>query len=550
VDDLREQCLKLSRTIYDNAQNVNKVSRQRAPFASAAAELARVTDSIAEQVIECANLNCDTLKGSRTILVNMRQMTSAVEKGSALIADVESAMGGFGECFSKIEELADNIAKTAQNIDMVSLVARVEAARASDMGRNFTVVANEVKHLSEESASHAKSIRDAISRLVATAERMSDRTLVLREHLRQASDRSSTTREFVRQISIIIDEAVGFASLTSEDALGQKDIMVRINQHMATLSEGVKSSVAGSAANMALVENVLSLIDTSGGGGQLPVNTRKQIFPNNDLLQASSIIEQVAANATAVNAASMKRNKIADETSRLATGARVTADEGHQRLAATQQTMNTAIKLVERTLELVAEVDDASRLIVSASDAVNQMREGYAEIEEMAAQIGEISSKTNILALNASIEACQAGEEGNGFAVVASEINLLAGAAGGFVKQIDLLVAELSVLTDGVNTKMNALTEAIGQLSQDGQQVISEAGELKEILAKTKNETSQMLSLLTSQSTNISELADKSEALSSDAKAAIGGSAGNIKLCNALLDSLDQLGSYPCEAHC
>ena len=165
MDALYEKSLELSNKIYGNACKVNQVSRQRAPFANTASELARVANGLAENVIDLTVLNRDTLAGSRKILDSMRQMTSAVDQGTGLISDVEDAIKSFANCFRKIEELASNISTTAKNIDMVSLVARVEAARASEKGRNFTVVANEVKLLSEESASHAHSIREAIFRL-------------------------------------------------------------------------------------------------------------------------------------------------------------------------------------------------------------------------------------------------------------------------------------------------------------------------------------------------------------------------------------------------
>ena len=541
MDALYEKSLELSNTIYGNASKVNQVSRQRAPFANTASELARVANGLAENVIDLTVLNRDTLAGSRKILDSMRQMTSAVDQGTGLISDVEDAIKSFANCFRKIEELASNISTTAKNIDMVSLVARVEAARASETGRNFTVVANEVKLLSEESASHAHSIREAIIRLYKAADEMTDRTQVLHGHLLKASERGSETRGNLEQISTIIAEATRYADLTNKEAVHQKESMELIDRHMGTLSEGVKASITGSAANMELVDSVLQLISMPGNSAADSTNSAGTMVEG--LGEASAIIGQVEKNAKAVNKASVARRQIAAQASRLAKDARVAAEEGHQRLEGTQSAMDTAVRYVEQTLDLVADVDDASRLIVNASGTVGMMKEGFAEIEEMAAQIGGISSKTNILALNASIEASHAGDEGNGFAVVASEINLLAASAGGFVKEIDQLVSELSALTDGFNANMDVLQQAVRKLAEDGLKVTGEASELKDILQKTKDERSRMLDLLARQSGNMAELGEKSSALGNDAKTAVAGSARNIELCNSLLTTFERLTS-------
>ena len=127
------------------------------------------------------------------------------------------------------------------------------------MGSNFTVVANEVKLLAEESASHANKIREAIVRLNSAADDMSERTNHLRSQLQMACEHGSDTREYISEIATIIEGESNNTELTSTEAMEQKKSMAVIDQHMDTLSKGVKSSVEGSAANMELVANALRL---------------------------------------------------------------------------------------------------------------------------------------------------------------------------------------------------------------------------------------------------------------------------------------------------
>jgi methyl-accepting chemotaxis protein len=525
---LHNELLQLAKTIYQNAEKVNLVSRQRAPFAVAAADLARNANLLADQVIEITATNRDTLAGSQIILDDMHKMTSAVDRGTHLITDVDEAIQNFAACFTKIEILAGKISSTAQNIDMVSLVARVEAARASDMGRNFTVVANEVKQLSDESAGHAQEIRQAIVKLNKATNKMSARTRELRDHLTRAGKDGGGTHKYLQEISNIIGDETKYANDTSDEATQQKNSMSLIDQHMDALSQGVTSSIEGSAANMDLARRVLQLVAPSASTAS-------------DLAKADTLIQQISSNAQAVNEASITRSNIAEQTTKLAQDANDSARARHRRLHDTEQAVERALKLVERMLAVVADVDGVNTLLANASGTVDQMRDGFSDIEQMAAQIGGISGKTNVLALNASIEASQAGEEGNGFAVVAAEINYLAASAGGFVNEIDQLVLELSTLTVGFNDNINALRDAVAQLANDGLRVADEARELKTILRKTQYERVQILKLLSSQADAMTELGEKSTALGNDATAAVAGSARNIDLCNSLLAALRQL---------
>ena len=97
---------------------------------------------------------------------------------------------------------------------------------------------------------------------------------------------------------------------------------------------------------------------------------------------------------------------------------------------------------------------DASDKVSSSLEASEAFREQFREISKVSGQIAEIAVHTNILAVNAAVEASRAGRAGAGFAVVADEVRALADRAKSDAAQIDKLVADLGAQLTAVESSM------------------------------------------------------------------------------------------------
>ncbi|MEM6647297.1 MAG: methyl-accepting chemotaxis protein, partial [Bacteroidota bacterium] len=106
--------------------------------------------------------------------------------------------------------------------------------------------------------------------------------------------------------------------------------------------------------------------------------------------------------------------------------------------------------------ETRAKLEQVTRVVGSAAESVRKLGASSAQIGEIVQVIEDIANQTNLLALNAAIEAARAGEQGRGFAVVADEVRKLAERTTGATKQIGEMVGSIQAETDQVVTAIRS----------------------------------------------------------------------------------------------
>jgi len=170
------------------------------------------------------------------------------------------------------------------------------------------------------------------------------------------------------------------------------------------------------------------------------------------------IVETVSASATKLQYNAKNLSEMAEDTTRQTTSIASATEEASssvQTVASASEELSASISEINRQIE------ESSRVAASAVDQVKKTDITVSSLADAAAQIGDvvkliqaIAEQTNLLALNATIEAARAGEAGKGFAVVASEVKNLA-------NQTAKATEEIGAKIITVQTVSNESVEAI-----------------------------------------------------------------------------------------
>ncbi|MBO0345621.1 chemotaxis protein [Roseibium sp. CAU 1637] len=185
--------------------------------------------------------------------------------------------------------------------------------------------------------------------------------------------------------------------------------------------------------------------------------------------EIESKLASVTTQVRQMRDASQNLGGVAEDTSGRASQASRAAETASQNV---QTVASAAEELSASINEITRQVDETTRIVAQATDSVQTSNRKVAGLSESANRIGEvvtliqaIAEQTNLLALNATIEAARAGEAGRGFAVVASEVKELATQTSKATEEIGAQIAAIQGETKDAVEAISAIATTMDQVN-------------------------------------------------------------------------------------
>ena len=265
-----------------------------------------------------------------------------------------------------------------------------------------------------------------------------------------------------RNITSRVSQMVAMIQAIAENDLSREDMQIRNQDEIGT---------AGTLLN-SMKNNLRAIMQSIAGTAE----------------HVASASEEISASATQTANGSETQK---DQVHQIATAMQEMSSTVHEVSENCNKASESAHKASETAREGGAIVGDTLTLMRSIAGSVRETAKSVQELGSRSDQIGkivgvidDIADQTNLLALNAAIEAARAGEQGRGFAVVADEVRKLAERTTKATKEIAEMIQSVQADTRGAVEKMQSGTQQV----EKGVEVTAKAGEsLKQIIGQAEH---------------------------------------------------------------
>ena len=367
-----------------------------------------------------------------------RQLASVV-----VMAGLEEKAGG-------ITAISGDVSEVSEQTGLLALNAALEAARAGDHGRGFSIIADEVRMLAENSDARASEVRDLSDDIRATVRAIAER---IRESSGLATREGVAGRALMQSLAVargdlaILTEGAQAIVQAATEAEAAAREAARGAEQIASAAE--EQSAAAAEAQQAVQQQTLSLDQSHQAAEEIATVSERALGASTaDLGEQISVaaeelsatvqqlsgsaaqilvaVDQIGKGAEVQSSATLEADTAMAQIETSAGAALLRANQASERVGALQALVGEGCEVVRR---LMTGVDGALQEAREIGKLMTGLAETTRRIERIVDGLALVAVQINMLAVSGSVEATRAGDAGAGFATVATDIRNLSRSA-------------------------------------------------------------------------------------------------------------------------
>ncbi len=486
-------------TILDSRESIETVSQYVTLINESIPELLVLSDDVVKILVKSKADRKEIAIAARqmALIQSVQNHLNQIMSGGDVVM---AAADEFGRETSLIEVMLIGMLEGNKALGINQLTGDEVVGKLLQFADLFSVVKKNVNLILENSPQLFE-VRDAASQIQKLSPKLLQASVDLEKGILQYDDRLqiytlvaylagvlAVVLLIILGVKLMRDSSTQLAESQNQNEKNQRAIL-RLLDEMANLADGdltthttVTEDITGAIADSvnysidALRDLVSTINETADQVTQAVQSTRSTTI---ELAKSSEQQALEIANASASVA------DISESMSKVSQNAAESADVA-------RNSVNIAHNGGETVRKTISGMESIREQIQETSKRIKRLGESSQEIGDIVNLITEISDQTNILALNAAIQAAMAGEAGRGFAVVADEVQRLAERTGDATRQIEALVKTIQADTNEAISSMEQSTSNV----VEGANLAENAGSALEKIEKVSTNLAQRILLI------------------------------------------------------
>jgi methyl-accepting chemotaxis protein len=514
LDTLSQAISEMASMTQELSTSITQQESAFTEIASGAAQVSQSTEESAASVSQVRSSVKSIGDSIQIIVEKSSNLQNLLRSTSGVIGSLVSGVNNTVRMNRETEELLNNlevqtkgiedsvtgVADSAKKINLHALNAAIEASRAEEHGAGFSIVADEIRKLAEESnrnteqivaatqdvRSNVNNVKGDLAALLAKAQDDAENANKISANINTSAEDMIVIRQSGDRINALalahsseVDKIMESSDIIASAAIQTANATQSASSAISQQVKGIHSINTNTLDIESQVENIKDEGFSEKAAEEMATSAEEL---SAIVEECSSAVAQISSAIAEISQSAGEQSATCKNNSRLISVAELAAKEINEIAKAN-------IEKIENQRDLLKAIDTDSATMITAISKISDdyktsamrivsLEASMESLEVFASQLEYINVVTNLLAVNGRIESAKAGEQGAGFAKVSEDIRALVATSS---EQIRLINMRIRSMQKNISRVAEDISQAASQIFQQVEKAVETTANLKTV---------------------------------------------------------------------